>query len=151
MNADAVKELIYRSCMNLDDERFDDYLALCTDDYRYRVTAYSPELRKDMLWLEHGRDGLKALFDMLPEHVKPEGRFARHAQIYTMQPNGEADAVKVTSAVTVYFSDDRGHTRLFAVGRYSDVVDLSGDAPKLKSRELRLDTRALGTGTQIPL
>ena len=58
MSADAVKDLIYQSCLVMDDERFDEYLALCTEDYQYKVTAYSPELRKEMVWLEQSRTDL---------------------------------------------------------------------------------------------
>ncbi len=150
MNADAVKDLIYRSCLVMDDERFDEYLTLCTADYRYKVTTYSPELRKDMIWLEQSRDDLVAMFEMLPEHVKPEGRFTRHAQVYRVTPNGSPDTLNVTSTLTLYFTTDRGETKVYAIGRYNDVVDTTGDAPRLKEREVRLETRSLGAGSQIP-
>ena len=63
MNADAVKDLIYQSCLAMDDERFDEYLSLCTEDYQYKVTTYSPELRKEMVWLEQSRTDLGAMFE----------------------------------------------------------------------------------------
>ena len=140
MDTDAVKDVIYQSCLTMDDEKFDEYLALCAEDYQYKVTAYSPELRKEMIWLEQSRTDLMAMFEMLPEHVKPEGRFTRHAQVYRVAP----------SALTIYFTNDRGDTKVFAIGRYNDVVDTTGAAPRLKSREVRLETRSLGTGSQIP-
>lgn len=150
MNTDAVKDVIYQSCLVMDDEKFDEYLALCTEDYQYRVTAYSPELRKEMIWLEQSRSDLAAMFDMLPEHVKPEGRFTRHAQVYRVTPNGSPGTMNVTSALTIYFTNDRGDTKVFAIGRYNDVVDTNGTVPRLKAREVRLETRSLGTGSQIP-
>jgi methanesulfonate monooxygenase small subunit len=150
MNTDAVKDVIYQSCLAMDDEKFDEYLALCAEDYRYKVTAYSPELRKDMVWLEQSRDDLVSMFEMIPEHVKPEGRFTRHAQVYGVTPNGSPDTLNVTSTLTVYFTTDRGETKVFAIGRYYDVVDTSSGTPRLKAREVRLETRSLGTGSQIP-
>jgi methanesulfonate monooxygenase small subunit len=150
MNTDAVKDVIYQSCLAMDDERFDEYLALCAEDYQYKVTAYSPELRKEMVWLEQSRADLIAMFEMLPEHVKPEGRFTRHVQVYRVTPNGSPDTLNVTSALTIYFTTDRGDTKMFAIGRYNDVVDMSGATPRLKAREVRLETRSLGTGSQIP-
>jgi methanesulfonate monooxygenase small subunit len=150
MDTDAVKDVIYESCLAMDDEKFDDYLALCAEDYQYKVTAYSPELRKEMIWLEQSRTDLMAMFEMLPEHVKPEGRFTRHAQVYRVAPNGSSGTMKVTSALTIYFTNDRGDTKVFAIGRYNDVVDTTGAAPRLKSREVRLETRSLGAGSQIP-
>ena len=150
MNADAVKDLIYQSCLAMDDERFDEYLSLCTEDYQYKVTTYSPELRKEMVWLEQSRADLGAMFEMLPEHVKPDGQFTRHAQVYRVAPNGSAGTLAVTSALTLYFTTDRGETRVFAIGRYNDVVDTTGPVPRLKAREVRLETRSLGAGSQIP-
>jgi methanesulfonate monooxygenase subunit beta len=150
MSTDAVKDVIYQSCLVMDDEKFDEYLALCTEDYQYKVTAYSPELRKEMIWLEQSRSDLVAMFEMLPEHVKPEGRFTRHAQVYRVTPNGSPGTMNVTSALTIYFTSDRGDTKVFAIGRYNDVVDTSGATPRLKAREVRLETRSLGTGSQIP-
>jgi methanesulfonate monooxygenase small subunit len=150
MDADGVKDVIYQSCLAMDDEMFDEYLALCTDDYRYKVTAYSPELRKEMIWLDQSRDDLKAMFEMLPEHVKPDGRFTRHVQVYRVVPNGSPGTVNVTSALTIYFTNDRGDTKMFAIGRYYDVVDTTAGTARLKSREVRMETRSLGTGSQIP-
>ncbi|MPZ31978.1 MAG: methanesulfonate monooxygenase [Rhodospirillales bacterium] len=151
VDREAVRELIGRSCLLMDEERYADYLGLCTDDYSYRVTAFSAELRKDMIWLELSRNDLGSMFDMLPEHVKPEGTFVRHANVCAIQANGGADRVHVTSTLTVYFTDLRGTSRLFAIGRYEDEVDVSGEEPRLKARDVRLETRALGTGSQIPL
>jgi methanesulfonate monooxygenase small subunit len=150
MNTDSVKDVIYQSCLAMDDEKFEEYLALCAEDYRYKVTAYSPELRKDMVWLEQSRDDLVSMFEMIPEHVKPEGRFTRHAQVYGVTPNGSPDTLNVTSTLTVYFTTDRGETKVFAIGRYYDVIDTSSGTPRLKAREVRLETRSLGTGSQIP-
>jgi methanesulfonate monooxygenase small subunit len=153
MNVDreAVRELVATSCQLMDEERYADYLGLCTDDYSYRVTAFSGELRRDMVWLELNRNDLGSLFDMLPEHVKPQGSFARHANVCAIRANGASGTLHVTSTLTVYFTDLRGSSRLFAVGRYEDEVEVSGERPRLKTREVRLATRALGTGSQIPL
>ena len=90
------------------------------------------------------------MFEMLPEHVKPDGQFTRHAQVYRVTPNGSAGTLNVTSALTLYFTTDRGETKVFAIGRYNDVVDTTGPAPRLKAREVRLETRSLGAGSQIP-
>ena len=50
MSADKqVSELVYRSCQMLDEMNFDGYLALCAPEFTYRIVAYSPELKKDMV------------------------------------------------------------------------------------------------------
>ena len=151
VDREAVRELVCRSCLLMDEERYLEYLDLCAEDYRYRVTAFSPELRKDMVWLDLNRADLKNMFDMLPEHVKPEGTLARHVNVCAIQPNGGPDLFNVVSSLAVYFTDLRGATRVFAIGRYKDSIDTSRNEPRLRAREVRLETRALGTGTQIPL
>jgi 3-phenylpropionate/cinnamic acid dioxygenase small subunit len=38
----AVSELIYRSCLLLNELDFAGYLELCASEFRYRITAWSP-------------------------------------------------------------------------------------------------------------
>ena len=45
---------------------------------------------------------------------------------------------------------DGGETHLYAVCRLHDVVDCSNGEAQLLSRDVHLQTRQLGTGTQIP-
>jgi hypothetical protein len=46
---------------------------------------------------------------------------------------------------------DGGETSLYGIGRYHDEIALEGGIPRLLSREVRMTTRQLGTGSQIPL
>jgi methanesulfonate monooxygenase small subunit len=59
---------------------------------------------------------------------------------------------EVTSTFQVFRTRlDGGATELYAVGRYFDTVDCSGEAPKLVARHVRLDTRDLHWGTHLPV
>ena len=40
-----VEELVYRSCLLLDERDFKGYLDLCDEEYRYTIATHSPELR----------------------------------------------------------------------------------------------------------
>ena len=44
-----------------------------------------------------------------------------------------------------------GVSNVFAAGRYNDIIDVSGNRPLLRAREVRLDTRDLGGGTHFPI
>ena len=44
----SIEELIYRSCLVLDDKDFKGYLNLCDSGFRYTIRTHSPEIRKDM-------------------------------------------------------------------------------------------------------
>ena len=147
----AITELVCNSCMALDDKQFSAYLELCDPAYRYKITAYSPEIRKDMTWLEHDRAGMQTLFANLPKHNSDQSPLTRHVTVYTVKEDAAAQQAQVVSALQVFRTSlDGGATELFAVGKLHDLISLAGEAPKLLSREVRLQTRMLGFGYHIP-
>jgi methanesulfonate monooxygenase small subunit len=147
----AVEELVYRSCIALDAKDWKAFLDLCDPGFRYTVSTYSPEIRKDMIWLEHDKDGMSALFTNLPKHNSDHSPVTRHATVYTVEVDAGKGEAAVVSALQVFRTAlDGGATELFAVGRFHDRVRLDGGEPKLLKREVRLDTRLLGYGYHIP-
>ena len=137
--------------MALDDKQFNAYLDLCDPAYRYKITAYSPEIRKDMTGLEHDRAGMQALFTNLPKHNSDQSPLTRHVTVYTVKQDAAAGQAQVVSALQVFRTSlDGGATELFAVGKLHDLISLSDEAPKLLAREVRLQTRMLGFGYHIP-
>jgi methanesulfonate monooxygenase small subunit len=147
----AISELICTSCMTLDDKKFNDYLDLCDPAYHYAITAYSPEIRKEMTWLEHDKAGLQGLFANLPKHNSDQSPLSRHVSVYTVKLNDDNSEAQVVSALQVFRTTlDGGTTELFAVGKIHDRVTLADGVPKLLSRNVRLETRMLGFGYHIP-
>ena len=147
----AISELICTSCMTLDDKQFSAYLDLCDPAYTYKITAYSPEIRKDMTWLEHDKTGMQSLFGNLPKHNSDQSPLTRHVTVYTVKEDAAAQQAQVVSALQVFKTSlDGGATELFAVGKLHDLISLAGEAPKLLAREVRLQTRMLGFGYHIP-
>lgn len=145
----AVEELVYRSCLALDAKDYKTYLALCDEDFRYTISTYSPEIRREMVWLDHDRKGMATLFTNLPRHNSDHSPLTRHATVYTIEEKGAS--AEVVSAVQVFRTQlDGGATELFAVGRFHDTVMLNGEAPRLARRVVRLETRLLGYGYHIP-
>lgn len=148
----AVRGLIYRSCLRLDEGDFPGWLDLCAPEFRYTITAYSPEIRKEMTWLDHDRDGMEGLFKMLPKHNSDHSPLTRHASVYVVDLDEEGnEATAITSVVVYRTAMDGGATDLFAVGKYFDTVSLEGEVPLLAGRNVRLDTRELGIGSHFPL
>ena len=147
----AIEELVYRSCLALDAGDFKGYLALCDDSFRYTVTAHSPEIRKDMIWLDHDKAEMQLLFNNLPRHNSDHSPLARHAIVYTVEVAADGGSASVVSVLQVYKTTlDGGATELFAIGRYLDTVSLEGDAPKLAKRIVRMETRQFGFGYHVP-
>ncbi|MBU6259265.1 MAG: methanesulfonate monooxygenase [Burkholderiales bacterium] len=147
----ALTELVCRSCMTLDDRKFDAYLELCDPAYRYRITAYSPEIRQEMIWLEHDKPGLKTLFGNLPRHNSDQSPLTRHVTVYIVNQDAAAGRAQVLSALQVFKTAlDGGATELYAVGKIHDEIALGADGPRLLNRNIRLETRMLGIGYHIP-
>ena len=140
--------------MTLDDKQFGAYLELCDPAFTYKITAYSPEIRKDMIWLEHDKAGMQALFTNLPKHNSDQSPLTRHVTVYTVREDAAAQQAQVISALQVFKTSlDGGATELFAVGKLHDQISLAGmpgAGPKLLAREVRLQTRMLGFGYHIP-
>jgi methanesulfonate monooxygenase subunit beta len=144
-----IEELIYRSCLAMDDRDFKGFLALCDAGFRYKVTAYSPEIRKDMTWLDHDRAGMETLFTQLPRHNSDHSPLTRHATVYTVKVNGQT--AEVVTALQVFRTAlDGGATELYAVARLVDTVKLDGGEPKIAQRVVKVETRQLGYGSHIP-
>jgi methanesulfonate monooxygenase small subunit len=148
---DDLRDLIHRSCLCLDDGDWEGFLDLCGDDFTYRITAVSPELRKDMVWLEQDRRGMVDLFGNLANHVTLQGRFLRHANVALIARDDDQVTGQVTTTFLAIYTDLAGVSEMFAAGRYNDTVDISGNRPLLRTREVRLDTRDLGGGTHFPI
>jgi len=147
----SIEDLIYKSCLVLDDKNFGGYLELCDTAFHYAITAYSPEIRKEMIWLEHDREGMKSLFANLPKHNSDHSPLSRHATVYLVEEQDEGRKAKVTSALQVFKTSlDGGATELFAVAKMIDMVQLTPEGPKLLDRNIRLETRMFGIGYHIP-
>jgi methanesulfonate monooxygenase small subunit len=151
MERSAIEELVYKSCMLLDDKDYTGYLDLCDDDFRYTVSTHSPEIRKDMVWLDHDKKGMQTLFMQLPRHNSDHSPLTRHATVFTVAVDDAGHAAEVVSGLQVFKTElDGGATALFAVGRYIDRVNLQTGSPKLAKRVVKLDTRMLGIGYHVP-
>ena len=146
----AAEELVYRSCLALDARDYKTFLALCDEDFRYSISTYSPEIRKEMVWLDHDRKGMETLFTNLPRHNSDHSPLTRHVTVYTVDSDA-SNNLSVVSALQVFKTElDGGATELFAVGRFYDTVKVNGTSPKLARRVVRLDTRLLGYGYHVP-
>ncbi len=148
----AVENLIYKSCMLMAKQDFTGYLDLCDDKFHYLTTAHSPEIRKDMIWLEKDKSGMDILFKQLPRHNSDHSPLTRHATVYSVDYDEKAKQAAAITSVQIYRTDlDGGATALFAVGKYYDKISFDGPKPRLLERNVRLDTRMLGMGYHIPL
>jgi len=150
--ADLVRALVYEANLLLDASRYTEWLALLDEGFSYEVKAYSPEIRKDQLWLQHDRAGVENLIELLPRHNSDHSTLTRHTAVYRVAPADRAERVDAISAVAIYRTLlDGGATSLFAVGKYHDAVIVDDHGARFARRTLRLETCELGIGTHYPL
>ena len=156
---EAVKDTVYRTCLLMDDERWSDWLDLCSDGFYYKITAYSPEIRRDMLYFDSNRDQLASMCDLLPKHNTDHSPLKRHAVVYTVDVEDDGMTAEAVTSFVIYQNMldgvnshiDAGENHLFAIGRYLDKFQVEDDAARFVSREVRLETRRLDKGTHWPL
>ncbi len=154
----AIRDLIYRACLFLYDEKFKDWLTLCAPDFNYRIKTFSPEIRKEMIWYEQDLPGLAKMIEMLPLHNTDHGRLTRHATVYEVSANGGAEATAITSFACyrtmldgINSHIDAGDSQLFLIGKYHDRFRLGEKGPLFLDRTVYLDTRRLDKGSHYPI
>ena len=151
LDRSLVEELIYRSCLLLDEKDFKGYLDLCDEQFRYTIATHSPELRRDMIWLDHDKNDMTTLLNQLPRHNSDHSPLTRHATVYTVRYDAAKQQGDVVSALQVFKTAlEGGSSELFAVGKYLDTVTVNDGKLLLLRRVVKLDTRMLGIGYHIP-
>lgn len=157
---EAVRDLIYRSAILMDSQKTVDWLeTLCTEDFQYLITTHSYEIRREQEWFEGQRDDLIETVNMLPHHNTDHSPLTRHVSVYTVDVDDGGKIAQAVSSVVVYQNMfdginshmDSGETRLFCMGKYLDEVSLEDDRPRLRKRNVRIDTRRLDKGTHFLL
>ena len=154
---EAVKDTIYRACMLLDEEKWDGFLGLCDQDFKYAIKAYSPEISRDMTYFSGSRAELATMCEMLPKHNTDHSSLKRHAVVYAVDIEGNGgDASSVTSVVVyqnmfdgINSHIDAGENRLFLIGKYIDKFRVDQQTAIFVEREVRLDTRSLSKGSHF--
>ena len=82
---EAVKDAVYKSCLLLDDFKFKEWLELCDGDFTYAIVAYSPEIRRDMIYFSGNRQELAGMIELLPKHNTDHSPLKRHATVYNFE------------------------------------------------------------------
>ena len=152
---EIVRNIIYKSCLFLDDEKWEDFLNCCDDSFHYDIRAFSPEINYDMTYFSGNLKELKIMTEALPKHNTDHSGLKRHVSVYTVEEleNGK-EAFSVSSFVVyqnlldgINSHIDAGENRLFMIGRYNDKFKITKDSAVFVEREVRLDTRRLDKGS----
>ena len=152
----ALVDVITHGAYLLDERRFGEWIELTAPEFRYRIEAYSPDIRKEMTWLDHDRSGMAALIELLPKHHVDGADLLRHVSVGQVVLEG-AERARALSAVAIFSTArdtgdahvDGGSSRLFLTGRYHDQFVRAGERWLLSARSVRIQTRQLGLGSHL--
>ena len=100
----AVTDIVYRSCLYLDNGNWRDFLNLCDDAMIYSIKAYSVEIRRDMEYLSHNKKELGSLTEMLPKLNSDHSPLRRHASIYTVDVSDDKKTATAVTSLAVYMN-----------------------------------------------
>jgi methanesulfonate monooxygenase small subunit len=152
----ALTDVVADSAFLLDERRFGEWIELTAPAFQYRIEAYSHDLRKNMVWLEHNRAGMLALIELLPKHHTDGGDWLRQVSVGNVTSEGPTTAAAVSSLAVFHTLRDVGNahvdggsSRLLLVGRYHDRFEHDGQGWRLSERVVRLHTRQLGVGSHL--
>jgi methanesulfonate monooxygenase subunit beta len=157
--ATRVRDTIYRATLMLDDQKWDDWLALCDEDFHYAIKAWSPEINYDMTYLEADYKELVTMIRLLPKHNTDHSPLKRHTTVYTVDVSEDGKTATAVSSFAVFqhlldgvnSHIDSGESHLFLLGRYTDTLRLENGSAKFVDREVRLDNRRLDKGSHWPI
>jgi methanesulfonate monooxygenase small subunit len=157
--ASVVRDTIYRATLLLDDQKWEQWLELCDDDFHYAIKSFSPEINRDMTYFQGSRKDLATMIKLLPKHNTDHSPLKRHTTVYTVDVDEGAGTASAVSSFVVYQNMldgvnshiDSGESRLFLVGRYIDTFRLDKDRARFVKREVRLENRRLDKGSHWPI
>ena len=146
---EKIVNFIQKSCFLLDEEDFDGFLKICNENFEYKITAFSPEINKEMIWMDEDYAGFKNLLMMVSSHLRRLGKLTRNVNVGEVQRRSEKILIK--SSFIIIHTDLEGKSNIFCVGRYQDVLISKKSSVSLLSRHAHLETRDLGIGSHVPI
>jgi methanesulfonate monooxygenase small subunit len=157
--ADAVRDTIYTACLLLDEQKWNEWLDLCDEDFQYAIKGYSPEIRYDVTYYTNNRKNLATMIGMLPKHNTDHSPLKRHATVYLVDVDKQGKTASAVTSLVVYQTMfdginshiDAGESRLFLAGKYLDKFRINGGTVKFVEREVRLETRRFDRGSHWPI
>lgn len=151
MTADkeALERLVTEAASLLDEELFLRWMELCSADFEYKITAYSPEIGRQMAWWDQDKISLQVTLTTVNDHVRDQGRIKRHLGPLRIIDGSEKP--RTECSVVLWHTDLQGTTQLYAVGKYVDEFVVEQNVLRFLRREVALDTRRLPFGSHAPL
>ena len=146
---EAIRDLVQRTAMLLDEENFDAWVNLFDAQGVYELTAYSTEIRRWMTWQLSERDALEKMLKDVEAHVRDPARRRHVIGLPVVQLDGERG--QATSHFSLFRTSPEGQSSLYMVGCYQDQVVKRSGVWLYTTHKVVADTRMLDSFTHIPV
>ena len=146
---EAIRELVVSSGRLLDKGRFEDFVGLFAANARYSMEAQTPDIQRNVVWLECNQTELAKLFIDMPLHVRDEASRMHLISVDSVRVRQER--AEAHSSFVVFRINIDGVAKVYAIGTYEDELALIEGDWKLTRRAVRLDNRRLASATPLPL
>lgn len=146
---ERIRDLVTRSVRLLDAGAFEGFIALFAPGAIYSMSAFSPEIGRDSVWLELERDELGRILDASTEHIHDLAARTHFVMVEAFARAGHE--IRAQSNFVVFRTDEAGRTALYAIGTYDDTIAGYDGALKITARRVRVQTRLLPAPTPMPL
>jgi 3-phenylpropionate/cinnamic acid dioxygenase small subunit len=149
VDREAIRELVQRTALLLDEENFADWLKSFDSEGVYELSAYSSELRRWMIWWHSDRDTLEKTLAEVGQHVRDPAKRRHVVSAPVVVLDGER--ASGVSQFSLYRTTPEGQSSLYMVGRYEDKFVKRSGAWRYAAHKVITDTRMLDTFTHIPV
>lgn len=146
---EAVREVILRTAVLLDDEDFEGWLKLFETDGIYELSAFSTEIRRWMTWQHSDRAALEKMLGEVEEHVRDSAK-RRHV-VGNALVEIEGDRSRARSPFSLFRTSPEGQSSLYIVGCYEDQLVKRSSGWLYTVHKVIVDTRMLDAFTHVPI
>ena len=146
---EAVRSLIQRTAVLLDDEDFVGWVGLFDAAGNYELSAYSTEIRKWMTWQLSDRDTLERMLKEVNEHVRDPAKRRHVVGFPLVKIDGES--AEATSHFSLFRTSPDGVSSLYMVGSYQDQLVKRAGEWRYLVHKVVADTRVLDSFTHTPV
>ena len=82
---EQVRELIYNTCIHLDDHQWEHWHDNCADNFNYAIRAFSPEVQADIKYHGGDKEYMQSITSMLSKHNSDQSPLRRHCTVYRVE------------------------------------------------------------------
>lgn len=149
----AVKDLLQRYIEVLDDDQLEAWPDLFLEDAQYRVLSrenITLGLPAPLMYY-YSRGMMIDRVRALREALTYQPVYSRHMLSPPRLSMTDAGDLQSSASFSVYQTTEEGVTHLFTTGRYSDVIALTEQGPRFRSRTVTMDSFGVKNLIAVPL